>query len=231
MLEHLIAAPRKLEVDSVDLAAPPPAVWDHLRHGDLGVHPFVRALFALRTLPSRLLGAPTEPPGLHLDDLRSTPELPGFQLLGEDAPHELTVGAIGKVWQLDIPFVHVDDAEAYANFNEPGWIKVAWAIRLEPLGDASTRLIFEVRVDATDDASWAKFSRYWHVIGPGSHFIRHTLLAELRRRFRAACSTDLATRLTMGPTLLEPVGFAMDRRMLLGIRDRVLATKGNDDHA
>ena len=40
-------------------------------------------------------------------------------------------------------------------------------------------------------------------------------------RFRAACSDDLATRLQMGPTLLEPIGFAMDRRMLLGIKQRV----------
>jgi hypothetical protein len=30
----------------------------------------------------------------------------------------------------------------------------------------------------------------------------------------------LATRLAFGPTLIEPVGFAMDRRMLLGVKDR-----------
>jgi len=41
-------------------------------------------------------------------------------------------------------------------------------------------------------------------------------------RFRSDCSADLATRLAQGPMLLEPVGFAMDRRMLLGIRERVL---------
>ena len=39
-------------------------------------------------------------------------------------------------------------------------------------------------------------------------------------RFRAACSDDLATRLSFGPTFTEPVGFAMDRRMLMGIRAR-----------
>jgi hypothetical protein len=37
-------------------------------------------------------------------------------------------------------------------------------------------------------------------------------------RYRVACSPDLATRLALGPALLEPVGFAMDRRMLLGIK-------------
>jgi hypothetical protein len=40
-------------------------------------------------------------------------------------------------------------------------------------------------------------------------------------RYRAACSEDIATRLAFGPSLLEPVGFAMDRRMLLGVKERV----------
>jgi hypothetical protein len=43
-------------------------------------------------------------------------------------------------------------------------------------------------------------------------------------RYRAACSDDLATRLAFGPTLVEPVGFAMDRRMLLGIKQRAERT-------
>jgi hypothetical protein len=44
-------------------------------------------------------------------------------------------------------------------------------------------------------------------------------------RFRSACSEDLMTRISQGPWLLEPVGFAMDRRMLMGIRARVLVSK------
>lgn len=43
-------------------------------------------------------------------------------------------------------------------------------------------------------------------------------------RFRAACSSDLATRLAFGPTFIEPVGFAMDRRMLLGVKERAERT-------
>jgi hypothetical protein len=39
-------------------------------------------------------------------------------------------------------------------------------------------------------------------------------------RYRCACSEDLATRVTFGPALLEPIGFVMDRRMLLGIKTR-----------
>jgi hypothetical protein len=39
-------------------------------------------------------------------------------------------------------------------------------------------------------------------------------------RYRVACSTDLRTRLFFGPALVEPLGFAMDRRMLAGIKAR-----------
>jgi hypothetical protein len=183
MLDRLLPAPRKHEVQCVDLAAPPRVVWEHVRHGNLGDTPFIRALFALRTLPSRVAGEPVGDTHVRIDELVSTPEKPGFQLLGEDEGRELVVGAIGKVWQLDIPFVHVESPEAYADFAEPGWIKVAWSIRLEPLGDAATRLVFDLRVDATDESSWTKFARYWLVIGPGSHFIRSTFLSGMRRRF------------------------------------------------
>ncbi|MGE4176192.1 MAG: hypothetical protein AB7G65_10085 [Thermoleophilia bacterium] len=39
-------------------------------------------------------------------------------------------------------------------------------------------------------------------------------------RYRCACSDDLRTRLAMGPALVEPVGSAMDRRMLRGVARR-----------
>jgi hypothetical protein len=39
-------------------------------------------------------------------------------------------------------------------------------------------------------------------------------------RYRCATSADLLTRIRFGAVLAEPVGFAMDRRMLLGIRER-----------
>src|SRR5262249_41633629 len=39
-------------------------------------------------------------------------------------------------------------------------------------------------------------------------------------RFRSTCCDDLATRLSFGPTFAEPIGFAMDRRMLMGLKTR-----------
>ena len=42
----------------------------------------------------------------------------------------------------------------------------------------------------------------------------------LLSRYRADCSDDLVSRLRFGPAFVEPVGFAMDRRMLLGVKER-----------
>jgi hypothetical protein len=44
-------------------------------------------------------------------------------------------------------------------------------------------------------------------------------------RYRVACSNDVATRLSFGPTFVEAIGFAMDRRMLLGVKQRAEASR------
>jgi hypothetical protein len=44
--------------------------------------------------------------------------------------------------------------------------------------------------------------------------------SRLISRYRIACSADLATRVAMGPVFMEPLSFAMDRRLLLGIKER-----------
>ena len=176
-LDRLIPAPRHVEVDSVDVAAPPDRVWNEVRHGDLGRSSLIRALFQLRTREAA--------PALRLDALRSSADEPGFQILSETPPSSVTAGAIGQVWKLDIPFVHVPDADAFRAFDAPGEVKVAWAIDLEAI-DGGTRVWIEVRVDATDDDAWKKFRRYFHVIGPASRFIRRSLLSALRRELGPA---------------------------------------------
>ena len=48
----------------------------------------------------------------------------------------------------------------------------------------------------------------------------------LTSRYRCAHSADRRTRLAFGAALMEPIGFAMDRRMLLGIRRRAERRRG-----
>lgn len=186
-LDRLLPAARLREINQLDLAARPDAVWAFMRHADLAESLFVRALIAIRTLPSRLVGRPVGEAALRIDDMVSTQEQPGFRILIE-APREVAVGAIGKVWQGDIPFVHVDSPEAFAVFSRPDFIKVAWAIRVLPLGERYARVEVEVRVDPTDEEAWRKFKRYFRVIGIGSHFIRRSFLRALTKRFGDAKS-------------------------------------------
>ena len=51
-----------------------------------------------------------------------------------------------------------------------------------PERDQTSRVEFELRVVATDEDAWKKFTRYFRLIGPGSHFIRRVLLAQLERQ-------------------------------------------------
>jgi hypothetical protein len=195
ILDVTLPTPRLAEIDSIELALPIDRAWEVLRHLDLARSPIARMLFALRTLPMRLAGRPADAPHFGLDDLRSSAETPGFQVLADSPPHEVVIGAIGKVWHLDIPFVHVVDAAAFTAFRDPGFVKVAWAIQLQPLGFEATRAAVEVRVDATDEASWKKFRRYFRIIGPGSHFIRRSLLSRLAREHGTPTSKENVRRL------------------------------------
>jgi hypothetical protein len=174
-LDGLIPEPQRLELDHADVAALPDHTWRVVRHGNLARSPIVRALFTVRTLPARLRGDDVEPTAMRIDDIVSA-ERPGFRLLAE-SEREVAVGAIGKVWELDIPFVEVRAAEEFLRFKEPGYAKVAWALRVIPRGESGSRIEVEVRVSATDDESWDKFRRYFRIIGPASRFIRHHLLS------------------------------------------------------
>jgi hypothetical protein len=49
-------------------------------------------------------------------------------------------------------------------------------------------------------------------------------------RYRCGTSDDLSSRLQFGPAIVEPVSFAMDRRMLIGIRQRAERAQGSLSH-
>jgi hypothetical protein len=180
VLDDLMSAPHLAELDRVDVAAPANVTWQRVRHGALAQAWPIRALFSARNL--LMPGAAGTSPTIRMDDLRSSPQRPGFQILVDQPPHEFAVGAIGKVWRLQIPFLHVANARDYAAFRDPGFVKVAWAIRVEPLGGCEAcGVTVEVRVRATDEQSLRKFRRYFRLIGPFSRYIRRSLLKTIAR--------------------------------------------------
>jgi hypothetical protein len=180
-LDDLIPEPKRRELDSVDVAAPPEEVWRAVRHGNLARSSMARAFFAIRTLPARLRGAEVELEAMSIDDIGASGR-PGFRILAESG-REVAVGAIGKVWELDIPFVDVRTVEDFRGFQDQGFAKVAWALRVLPRGESESRIEIEVRVATTDEESWRRFRRYFRIIGPASRWIRHHLLASFAADF------------------------------------------------
>lgn len=178
-LAQLLPEPDRLEIDRVDVAMEAGSVWEIVRHANLARSPLIRTLFAVRTLPTKLRGGAVDPVEMRIDDITGGTE-PGFRLLAE-SEREVVVGAIGKVWELDIPFVDVRTGEEFAAFDEPGFTKVAWAVRVLPRGEHQSRLELELRVRSTDDESRSKFRRYFRIVGPGSRFIRRSLLASFAK--------------------------------------------------
>ena len=179
-LDRFLPDWRLRQVDRVDVAADPKTAWKAVRGLDFFQLSFVKGLFWTRTLPDRLLGRGRKmPPRMTIDDIFRIPE-PGFRLLAEEKGREVALGAIGKVWKFQIPFLEIP-ASKWGAFHRPGYVKVAWSVSVDPLEGGGSTIKTDVRVAATDEASWRKFRIYWTLIGPFSHAIRWLILRHFRR--------------------------------------------------
>jgi hypothetical protein len=108
-----------------------------------------------------------------------------FAVLAERAGEELVLGLISKPWR-PVPVTRpIADAADFEAFAEPGWVRVAMDVRVEPEGDGS-RLVTETRVHATDEGARRRFGCYWRLIRLGSGIIRRDMLAAIARRAEAS---------------------------------------------
>ena len=109
----------------------------------------------------------------------------GFAELGERPGEQLVLGLISRPWR-PVPVTRpIADAADFAAFAEPGWVRAAMDLRIEPAGDGC-RLVTETRVRATDEGARRRFACYWRLIRPGSGVIRRDLLGAIARRAEAS---------------------------------------------
>jgi hypothetical protein len=169
----------------VRVAAPPEATLAAAREMDLLGAPGVRAIVRAREL---ILGAtPVErpPPRGLLGDMQAL----GWGVLAEIPGREIVVGAATRPWEANVVFRALPPEE-FAAFDEPGYVKIAWTLRADPIGEAESLFSTETRVVTTDPAARARFRRYWSVFSPGMALIRWLSLAPLKaaaeRRARLA---------------------------------------------
>ena len=168
------------EAHAAVVAADTGLTWQAARRSDLSRSAVAQALLELRSLPNRLQRVlKRQPPGparppLTLEDMTRA----GFLLLGEWPGREIVFGAVVRPWKAVTGDEPAPQAEAsrFAAFHTPGYVKVAFNIRVEPYGSGRALITTETRTAATDPASLRRFARYWLLVGPFSALIRRLML-------------------------------------------------------
>jgi hypothetical protein len=140
--------------------------------------PVVRAIFRARELLLRSTPASGPPRGL----LEETTAL-GWVVLRRVPGREVVVGAVTRPWEANVTFRGIAP-EQFAAFDEAGYVKIVWTLRVSPAGPGRTIFRTETRAVATDDDARRRFRRYWAVLSPGIIGIRWLAAASLRAQFR-----------------------------------------------
>lgn len=109
----------------------------------------------------------------------------GWGVLAEIPGREIVFGVATRPWEANVVFRALPAGE-FAAFNEPGYVKIVWTLRADPIGPAQSVFHTETRATTTDPAARRKFRRYWAPFLPGIILIRKILLrllkAEAERR-------------------------------------------------
>jgi hypothetical protein len=159
----------------VRVAAPAAMTLSAASDTDLQQSKIVRAIFRAREL---VLGAEpdveTRPKGL----LAQTTSL-GWRVLAEKPEREVVVGAVTQPWLPNVVFRGLAP-EAFRAFQEPGYVKIVWTLRADPVGESESIFRTETRVTTTDPTARTKFRWYWARFSPGIVLIRRVMLGLLK---------------------------------------------------
>jgi hypothetical protein len=183
LLDRFMPTYEVVERHHVRVAAPHDVTLAAAKEMDLQRSPVVRVIIRAR---ERILGATSddrpEPRGLLAETLSL-----GWGVLADVPGREIVVGAVTKPWEANVTFRSLPPDEFLA-FTEPGYVKIAWTLRVDPITASESVFRTETRVIATDAEARAKFRRYWSFLSPGIIVIRWALLgplkAEAERRAR-----------------------------------------------
>jgi len=89
------------------------------------------------------------------------------------------MGVVMQLWLADVVFRPLPP-ERFARFDEPRYVKIAWTLRADPVGDARSVFRTETRVVACDPGARTKFRRYWSFVSPGIVLIRWLMLRPVK---------------------------------------------------
>jgi hypothetical protein len=176
LLNRFLRRYEVVERHEVRVSAPAEITFSAACDMDLMDSSITRGIFKVRQL---ILGGTlndnTGPRGL----LAQTKAL-GWGVLGEVPGREIVMGAVTQPWQANVIFTGMPPEEFIA-FNNPGFVKIAWTLRVDPIGPGESVFRTETRAMTTDPSARAKFRWYWSKASPGIWLIRRLSLGPLKR--------------------------------------------------
>jgi hypothetical protein len=176
LFDRFIPVYEVVERHHVGVAAPAAITLSAAREQDLLQIPLVRAIFRAREIVLRA----TPDDRSKGNGLLDTVQALGWGILAEVPDRELVVGAVTNPWEPNVTF-RVLPPNEFAEFSEPGFVKIAWTLRADPVDDHTSIFRTETRAIATDTTARARFRRYWAFASPGIASIRWLSLRPLKR--------------------------------------------------
>lgn len=190
LLDRFMPSYEVVERHKVRIAAPAEITLAAARDMDLQDSAIIRGVFRAREL---LLGSrPDEiapPRGL----LAQTKAL-GWRVLAEVPDREIVMGAVTQAWLANVLFRGLPPEE-FAAFNEPGYVKIAWTLRADPIAAGESVFRTETRAITTDPTAREKFRWYWAKASPGIWLIRRMTLGPLKREAERRAQTAIQREL------------------------------------
>jgi len=176
LLDRFIPEPEVLEHYKITIKAPADVVIASAKQLELLKSPVIRAIFRARELA--LGGTPDTRP--HPTTLMEQMQSIGWVVLSERAGREIVFGSVTQPWQAEPVFRSIPP-EQFKEFAEPGYVKIAWTLRADPVDERQSVFHTETRVCTTDAPARERFRNYWSFVAPGVELIRLAMLRPLKR--------------------------------------------------
>ena len=198
LLDHFMPNYEIVERHKVRIAAPAEIAFSAACDMDLQDSAIIRGIFRVWEL---LLGSKPDDKSLPQGLLAQTKAL-GWGVLAEVPSREIVMGAVTQAWLADVVFRALPPDE-FASFSEPGYVKIAWTLRADPIDSSESVFRTEARATTTDPTARAKFRWYWSKVSPGIWLIRRLSLGPLKKEAeRRAREAKPEQRMTSSQGLL-----------------------------
>ncbi len=175
LLDRFMPAYEVVERHEIRVAAPALETLAAMKRVNLMDSRLVRGIFRAREI---VIGAPPSPrPSAGLLELTTSI---GWGVLADVSGREIVMGAVTRPWEPNTTFRAIAP-DRFAAFDEPGYVKIVWTLRVDADPAGGTLARTETRATTTDAVARAKFRGYWARFAPGISLIRRVAMSLVKR--------------------------------------------------